>query len=71
VNKGVSEFHLLGRAELDDMLYQPKNDRILFAVFGISLVILHHPLREILYNDGKKVDYPCLKFAVSSASSLR
>ena len=38
VERGVSEFQLLGRAELEDMLYQPKNDRVLFAFFGISLV---------------------------------
>lgn len=36
--KGVMEFYLLGKAELEDMLYLPKNDRILFAFFGISLV---------------------------------
>src|SRR5262249_16046892 len=30
---GVQEFHLFGRAELEDMLYMPKNDRILFAFF--------------------------------------
>jgi hypothetical protein len=36
--KGVMEFHLWGKAELEDMLHQPKNDRILFAFFGISLV---------------------------------
>jgi hypothetical protein len=34
---GVQEFHLFGRAELEDMLYMPKNDRILFAFFGVSL----------------------------------
>ena len=38
IDRGVSEFQLLGRAELEDMLYQPKNDRVLFAFFGISLV---------------------------------
>jgi hypothetical protein len=38
VERGVQEFHLLGRAELEDLLYMPKNDRILFAFFGISLV---------------------------------
>lgn len=37
-SRGVMEFHLWGRAELEDMLYQPKNDHILFAFFGISLV---------------------------------
>lgn len=34
---GVMEFYLWGAGELEDMLYQPKNDRILFAFFGISL----------------------------------
>jgi hypothetical protein len=33
----VQEFHLFGRAELEDMPYMPKNDRILFAFFGVSL----------------------------------
>lgn len=36
VERGVQEFHLFGRAELEDMLYMPKNDRILFAFFGVS-----------------------------------
>lgn len=35
---GVMEFHLWGKAELEDLLHQPKNDRILFTFFGISLV---------------------------------
>jgi hypothetical protein len=35
--KGVMEFYLWGRAELEDMLHLPKNDRILFTFFGISL----------------------------------
>ncbi|MFH0857885.1 MAG: restriction endonuclease [Candidatus Magasanikbacteria bacterium] len=35
--KGVMEFHLWGKAELEDMLHQPKNDRILFTYFGFSL----------------------------------
>lgn len=37
-SRGVMEFHLWGRSELEDMLYMPKNDHILFAFFGISLV---------------------------------
>jgi len=37
-NKGVMEFYLWGKAELEDMLHLPKNDRILFTFFGISLV---------------------------------
>lgn len=34
---GVQEFQLWGRAELEDMLFQPKNDHLLFAYFQISL----------------------------------
>jgi hypothetical protein len=37
-SKGVMEFYLWGNAELEDMLHLPKNDRILFTFFGISLV---------------------------------
>lgn len=36
--KGVMEFYLWGKADLEDMLYLPKNDRILFTFFGVSLV---------------------------------
>ena len=36
--RGVMEFYLWGRAILEDMLHQPRNDRILFTFFGISLV---------------------------------
>lgn len=35
-SKGVMEFYLWGRGELEDMLYLPKNDRILFTFFGLS-----------------------------------
>jgi hypothetical protein len=37
-NRGVMEFYLWGAGELEDMLYQPRNDHILFGFFGISLV---------------------------------
>lgn len=37
--KGVQEFYLWGKAHLEDMLYMPKNDRILFAFFGVSLIV--------------------------------
>lgn len=37
-SRGVMEFYLWGAGELEDMLFQPKNDNILFAFFGISLV---------------------------------
>lgn len=34
---GIAEGHLWGKGELEDMLFQPKNDHLLFAYFGISL----------------------------------
>ncbi|TWO66012.1 restriction endonuclease [Caenimonas sedimenti] len=36
--RGVMEFYLWGSAELEDMLHLPKNDRVLFTFFGVSLV---------------------------------
>jgi hypothetical protein len=36
--RGVMEFYLWGRAALEDMMHLPKNDRVLFTFFGISLV---------------------------------
>lgn len=38
-DKGVAEVYVWGRGELEDMLFQPKNDNLLFAYFGISLAI--------------------------------
>lgn len=34
---GVSEAYILGKGEIEDLLYQPKNDHLLFAYFGVSL----------------------------------
>ena len=34
---GFLESHLWGKGEIEDMLFQPKNDHLLFAYFGISL----------------------------------
>lgn len=39
VNEGIKEYHLWGKAELEDLLFQPKNDHLLFGYFGISLQI--------------------------------
>ena len=36
---GVQEVHIWGRGEIEDQLFQPKNDNLLFAYFGISLQI--------------------------------
>lgn len=35
----ITEFFVWGKAELEDMLFQPQNDHLLFAYFGISLQI--------------------------------
>jgi hypothetical protein len=34
---GFAEGYIWGRGEIEDMLFQPKNDYLLFAYFGISL----------------------------------
>lgn len=34
---GFSEAYLWGKGEIEDMLFQPKNDHLLFAYFGVSL----------------------------------
>ncbi len=55
--KGVTEFYLWGKAELEDMLHLPKNDRILFAFFGISLVSKRRSrateIRQVVINKNK------------------
>lgn len=37
--RGIEEWHLWGKAELEDRLFLPQNDHLLFAYFGISLAI--------------------------------
>jgi hypothetical protein len=37
VARGIDEFAIWSRGELEDMLFQAKNDRLLFAYFGLSL----------------------------------
>ncbi|MHA2314882.1 MAG: hypothetical protein ACXACF_06295 [Candidatus Hermodarchaeia archaeon] len=56
--KGVMEFYLWGKAELEDMLYLPKNDHILFAFFGISLVTR------------KRLRFSEIKFAINNKNKL-
>lgn len=55
--KNVMDFHLWGKAELEDMLHLPKNDRILFTFFGISLVSRRRSrateIRQIVSNKNK------------------
>ncbi len=35
--RGVREFYLWGKADIEDLLYRPNNDHLLYAYFGISL----------------------------------
>ena len=55
--KGMMEFYLWGKAELEDMLHLPKNDRILFTFFGISLVSKRRSrateIRQVVINKNK------------------
>jgi hypothetical protein len=44
--KKVQEFYLWGKGDLEDMLMQPKNDHLLYAYFGISLVIRRRSLKS-------------------------
>src|ERR1017187_1901983 len=37
--RGISEVHIWGKGEIEDQLFQPKNDHLLFAYFNISLQI--------------------------------
>jgi hypothetical protein len=45
---GIAEIHLWGKAEVEDQLFQPKNDHLLFAYFGISLQIRRRSMRATL-----------------------
>lgn len=35
--RGVREFYLWGKADIEDLLYRPMNDHLLYVYFGISL----------------------------------
>lgn len=45
---GFSEAYLWGKGEIEDQLYQPKNDHLLFAYFGFSLRIRQRTLKTEL-----------------------
>lgn len=47
---GIDEWHLWGKGELEDLLFLPKNDALLFAYFGVSLTIRRRTLRTELRN---------------------
>lgn len=39
IDFGVQEFYIWGKAEIEDLLFLPKNDHLLFAYFGMSIQI--------------------------------
>jgi len=43
---GFSEAYLWGKGEIEDFLFQPKNDHLLFAYFGISLQARRRSIRS-------------------------
>lgn len=45
---GLKEWHLWGKAELEDRLFRPENDHLLFAYFGVSLTIRRRSQRTEL-----------------------
>ena len=45
---GISEVHIWGKGEIEDQLFQPKNDNLLFAYFGTSLQIRRRSIRTAL-----------------------
>lgn len=42
---GYAEAYLWGKGEIEDMLFQPKNDYLLFAYFGVSLQVRRRSLK--------------------------
>jgi hypothetical protein len=44
----IEEFYLWGKGELEDMLFLPKNDHLLFAYFGISIQIVRRSMKSRL-----------------------
>ncbi len=44
----LKEFQLWGKGELEDLLFQPKNDHLLFGYFGISLAIRKRTIKTKL-----------------------
>ena len=48
VARGIEEFIIWAKSELEDMLFQPMNDRLLFAYFGLSLEPIRRSLATIL-----------------------
>lgn len=48
VERRIGEFYLWGKGELEDMLFLPKNDHLLFAYFGISIQVTRRSMKSQL-----------------------
>ena len=48
VKYGLGEYYIWGKAEVEDQLFLPKNDHLLFAYFGISLQVRRRSVRTDL-----------------------
>jgi len=48
IKHGIEEFYIWGKAEVEDQLYLPKNDHLLFAYFNISLQVRRRSIRTNL-----------------------
>jgi len=48
LRRGVIEVHVWGKAEIEDMLFAPENDHLLFAYFGLSLQARRRSLRTVV-----------------------
>ena len=48
---GIQEFYLRGKGAIEDLLYQPRNDHLLFAYFGFLLTIQRRTLQATLRRD--------------------
>ena len=46
--RGIKEWYLWGKADLEDLLFRPENDHLLFAYFGVSLIIRRRGVRSQL-----------------------
>jgi|ERR1044072_1246593 hypothetical protein len=50
LSAGVEEYVLWGKAEIEDQLFLPKNDHLLFAYFGISLQLRRRSIKTELHS---------------------
>jgi hypothetical protein len=48
IDGGVTDVHLWGKGELEDRLFRPENDSLLYAYFGISLLTRRRTKRTYL-----------------------